>query len=72
MPPFAVRIRVNGRVGPVLESVFADLDAEVSPRHTVVAVESGSVPDVVRVLRALEEREVEVDRIVGSICTRRG
>jgi hypothetical protein len=65
VPPFEVRITVAGRVGPVLESAFGDLDAEVSLRHTVVRVGSGRMPDVLRLLRVLEERDLEFDRILG-------
>jgi hypothetical protein len=72
MPPFEVQITVAGRVGAVLESVFADLDTEVAPRHHVVHVGSSSMDDVVRLLRTLEQRDVEFDRVSAAARTGRG
>jgi hypothetical protein len=72
MPPFEVQITVTGRVSTLLESVFADLDSEVTSRHTVVRVGSSGVDDVVRLLRTLQQRDVEFDRVTSAACTRRG
>lgn len=73
MPPFEVRITVTGRLrGTLLESVFADLDTEVTPRHTVVRVDSDQVDEVVRLLQALQHRDVAFDRVTSPACTRRG
>jgi hypothetical protein len=66
VPPYAVQITVAGRVGPALESVFADLDVEVSQRHTVVTMSTSSMPEVMRLLKALDQRDVEFDRVVRS------
>ena len=73
MPPFEVQITVSGRVGGTLiESAFADLATEVTPRHTIVRVGSDQVDDVVRLLQALQHRDVAFDRVTSATCTRSG
>lgn len=72
MAAFEVQITVSGRVGPALRSALAGLDPVLTPRHSVVHLGPGGVDEVVRLLRAFEERDVELDRIVSSTCCTRG
>jgi hypothetical protein len=73
VPPLEVQITVTGRIGSsLLETVAAGLDVTVTPPHTVVRVGSAQVDDVVRLLRALQRLDVEVDRVTSPACTRSG
>ena len=60
---FRIRIVVKGRVGPNVQAVLASLDAEVMPRHNVLIVGPGGLPELLAALELLHERGVEVDRI---------
>jgi hypothetical protein len=60
---FRIRIVVKGRVGPNVRSVLASLDAEVMPRHNMLIVGPGGLPDLLAALESLHRRGVEVDRI---------
>jgi hypothetical protein len=60
---FRIRIVVKGRVGPIVRSVLASLDAEVMPRHDMVIVGPGGLPELFEALESLHRRGVEVDRI---------
>ena len=60
---FRIRIVVKGRVGPNVRSVLASLDAEVIPRHNLLIVGQGGLPELLTALESLHQRGVEVDRI---------
>jgi hypothetical protein len=60
---FRIRIVVKGRVGPNVRSVLACLDAEVMPRHNMLIVCPGGLPELLAALESLQQRGVEVDRI---------
>lgn len=60
---FRIRIVVKGRVGPNVRSVLASLDAEVIPRHNLLIVGQGELPELLTALESLHQRGVEVDRI---------
>jgi hypothetical protein len=73
VPPLEVQITVTGRVGStLLETVEPNLDITVTPPHTVVRVGSDRMDDLVRLLRALQRLDVEVDRVTPTTCTPSG
>jgi hypothetical protein len=57
-----VRITVQGRIGPALQTAFEGLDLQVVPRHTVVVGSCGP-HELLALLEALGRRGIEVDRI---------
>ncbi len=61
-----VQITITGRIGVVLQAALCDLDVAVVPRHSVLTTGAVGVPELVRLLQAMELRGVELDRIVCS------
>ena len=66
MDGLRVQITITGRIGAVLQAALCDLDVAVVPRHSVVTTGSVDLPELVRLLRVMEQRGVELDRIVRS------
>ena len=50
----------------MLQAALCDLDVAVVPRHSVVRTGPVDVPELVRLLEMMEQRGVELDRIVPS------
>ena len=50
----------------MLQAALCDLDVAVVPRHSVVTTGSVELPELVRLLQVMEQRGVELDRIVRS------
>ena len=66
MDGLSVEITITGRIGAVLQAALCDLEVDVVPRHSVVTTGSVDVPELVRLLQAMEQHGVELERIVRS------
>lgn len=72
MEGLRVEITITGRIGAVLQAALCDLEVSVVPRHSVVTTGSVDLAELVRLLQLLEQRGVELDRIVPAGCIPRG
>jgi hypothetical protein len=66
MDGLRVEITITGRIGAVLQAALCDLDVAVVQRHSVVTTGPVEVPELVRLLEALEQRGLELDRVVRT------
>lgn len=64
MDGLRVEITITGRIGSVLQAALCDLDVAVVPRHGVVRTGPADVTELVRLLELMEQRGIELDRIV--------
>jgi hypothetical protein len=66
MDGLSVEITITGRIGAVLQAALCDLEVSVVPRHSVVTTGAVDLDELVRLLRALEQQGVDLDRIVRA------
>jgi hypothetical protein len=57
------RLSVAGRIGPMLRTALADLEAEEVPRHHVLLIPAREDDVLLALLEQLDARGIEVDRV---------